>query len=542
MKKYDIFISYRRDTGAETAKHLRDMLTAKGCRVFFDTDSLRSGDFNTELLRVIDECKDFILILMPGSLDRCVNEDDWVRQELAQALASGKNVIPILGAGFSFPEELPEEIDAVRYKNGISANVEYFDAVVDKLVGFLKTNPRRMFITRRVLPAVLAVIVAGLAVFGLWRGISGIFASKGAFPKTESERSLVTEAANYMMFNSGVLNGAYLYYDEVLENAAGLLTGDVSAASLETLSEKIAFYSDKLNGSLASVEDVPTALADRTAQCPQLEGGDLAASAGLARQTIRDMIDNMNEVSARLADPAKTAQDNTAYVDTLRSEAALEKEYWIVCLNQLFAKVSPDALREMLTSSLPSYTHLYDTAYDWTQDADALAAREQSLYAQMQDNLLWFAAQVPAAGQTADASQEVSPFAEQLGLTLRALGEKNGAAAANAAALLPEKAGNEAEQLLAEAAVLWVSYDGALRTNGCCFVLQSGDSAVLAGDFILVVDGEAVNETETLAALLPGGGDHDVTLARPDGNGKLIEQTVRTGVSAETLLCFGFAY
>ena len=48
-KKYDIFISYRRDGGAETAKHLRDILTAKGYSVFFDTDSLRNGTFNQEL-------------------------------------------------------------------------------------------------------------------------------------------------------------------------------------------------------------------------------------------------------------------------------------------------------------------------------------------------------------------------------------------------------------------------------------------------------------------------------------------------------------
>ena len=57
--EYDVFISYRRDGGAETAKHLRDVLTERGYRVFFDTDSLRSGDFNRKLFDVIDGCKDF---------------------------------------------------------------------------------------------------------------------------------------------------------------------------------------------------------------------------------------------------------------------------------------------------------------------------------------------------------------------------------------------------------------------------------------------------------------------------------------------------
>ena len=36
MKKYDIFISYRRDGGYETAKHLFDLLIRDGYSVSFD--------------------------------------------------------------------------------------------------------------------------------------------------------------------------------------------------------------------------------------------------------------------------------------------------------------------------------------------------------------------------------------------------------------------------------------------------------------------------------------------------------------------------
>ena len=48
-KEYDIFISYRRDGGESTAKILRDKLTELGYSVFFDVESLRSGDFNKKL-------------------------------------------------------------------------------------------------------------------------------------------------------------------------------------------------------------------------------------------------------------------------------------------------------------------------------------------------------------------------------------------------------------------------------------------------------------------------------------------------------------
>ena len=153
--QYDVFVSYRRENGAETAKHLRDVLTERGYRVFFDTDSLRSGDFNVALFDVIDRCTDFIIILSPGSLDRCFNEGDWVRVELARALATGKNVIPIMSGNFRFPATLPPDINDVRWKNGLVVNVEYFDAMIDKLTTFLRSAP-----VAREFPAWAAALVS----------------------------------------------------------------------------------------------------------------------------------------------------------------------------------------------------------------------------------------------------------------------------------------------------------------------------------------------------------------------------------------------
>ena len=154
-RKYDVFISYRRESGAETAKHLRDVLSARGYRVFFDTDSLGRGDFNLELIEIIKNCKDFILVLTPGALDRCQNPDDWVRQELACALAEGKNVIPLIVKNAVFPEkeELPEDIRIVANMNGVKADLYFFDAMVDKLCTFLESKPERSM-----LPVALAAL------------------------------------------------------------------------------------------------------------------------------------------------------------------------------------------------------------------------------------------------------------------------------------------------------------------------------------------------------------------------------------------------
>ena len=82
--KYDIFISYRRDGGYDTAKHLNDLLVRDGYRVSFDIDTLRSGDFDTQLLERIDQCKDFILIVDNNAFVRTLNstfdpKKDWLR-------------------------------------------------------------------------------------------------------------------------------------------------------------------------------------------------------------------------------------------------------------------------------------------------------------------------------------------------------------------------------------------------------------------------------------------------------------------------------
>lgn len=139
MAKYDIFISYRREGGYDTAKHLYDLLTRDGYKVSFDIDTLRNGDFDTSLLKRIDECKDFILIIDEHSFDRTLDphfnpNNDWLRQELAYAIKKGKNIIPIFLNGVKgFPKNLPSDIKGVSKKNGPEYNRYYFNDFYTKL-------------------------------------------------------------------------------------------------------------------------------------------------------------------------------------------------------------------------------------------------------------------------------------------------------------------------------------------------------------------------------------------------------------------------
>lgn len=167
MDKFDIFISYRRNGGFETAKHLNDLLIRDGFTVSFDIDTLREGDFDDTLLKRIDQCSDFLLIVDKHTFDRTLDstfspKKDWVRRELSYALKLRKNVIPILLSGVDeFPENLPEDISGVITKNGPQYNKYYFDEFYERLKTFLHSKPRNksyQFWSSRIFKACLIVL------------------------------------------------------------------------------------------------------------------------------------------------------------------------------------------------------------------------------------------------------------------------------------------------------------------------------------------------------------------------------------------------
>ena len=122
MEQYDVFISYRRGNASD-ARIFQQFLEGKGLRVFLDVDSLGSGHFDKQILQHIDQCIDFLFIASPGSLERCMNEGDWVRLEIAHALKTKKNVIPVLMEKFEWPksiEDLPEEIRELQKNNAFT--------------------------------------------------------------------------------------------------------------------------------------------------------------------------------------------------------------------------------------------------------------------------------------------------------------------------------------------------------------------------------------------------------------------------------------
>ena len=214
MKKYPIFISYRHADTADKAEHLLSLLETAGYkgRVSFDRENL-DGRFDLEILRRLDHCDDFIVILGPHTLDNLKTEDtrwykrladcvandfpaieaemksagvrlDFVRLEIARALAKGKHIIPVVPvntADYNFDNLLlPDDValllkqQAERYQDSKDF---LFKEILPKIIKRLITKPYQWRWLKWVGCAVSALLIVCGAVLGFqWNHEREIFA------------------------------------------------------------------------------------------------------------------------------------------------------------------------------------------------------------------------------------------------------------------------------------------------------------------------------------------------------------------------------
>jgi len=163
--KFEIFISYRRKGGYDTAKLLYDRLRLDGYSVSFDIDTLQRGNFDKELENRVRECKDFLVVLNPGIFDRFYDpnhnpKDDWVRREIACALIDDKNIVPLVLDGFEWPKNpLPPDVSDLTRKNGIDLNPKHFEAAYANLKQkFLISQPHWVVKHKKKIISILSVL------------------------------------------------------------------------------------------------------------------------------------------------------------------------------------------------------------------------------------------------------------------------------------------------------------------------------------------------------------------------------------------------
>lgn len=184
MKKDDIFISYRHSS-YHIAKLVHTYLHSANYKTFLDFERLESGPFNTQLYSVIENCKDFILILTPNDLDRCHKEDDWIKKEVCHAIKHKKNIIPLFFNDFQWPQNMSKELDPLSTYLGIPVTNLHFDYEIQILKKkFIKSKPKA-----NPVKLLLYTAIAIIAIFS----IIDSFKSKEAIYPTVAEK----EDVNY---------------------------------------------------------------------------------------------------------------------------------------------------------------------------------------------------------------------------------------------------------------------------------------------------------------------------------------------------------
>jgi len=174
-----IFVNYRRDDSASQALNVALYLevTFGKRNVFLDIDRMRAGQsFPVVLEERLAACEVMLAIIGPHWLTlrddqgqrRLDDPDDWVRLEIATALASGTVVIPVLVGGATLPRkvELPPALQALSDQQAVTLTTTGFRNEMAGLARDIRALPRPLPWGRlgSILAAGLALVLIGWVV------------------------------------------------------------------------------------------------------------------------------------------------------------------------------------------------------------------------------------------------------------------------------------------------------------------------------------------------------------------------------------------
>jgi len=131
-----VFISYRRSNSAFIARAVFQDLRANGFDVFMDVESIDAGAFSNIILNQIAARAHFVLILAPGTLDRCSEPGDWLRREIEKAIKLERNIVPLLFSGFSFSTAAPSltgDLAQLSQLNALNVPHDFFEEAMARL-------------------------------------------------------------------------------------------------------------------------------------------------------------------------------------------------------------------------------------------------------------------------------------------------------------------------------------------------------------------------------------------------------------------------
>ncbi len=145
-----IFISYRRGDSSGHTGRLCDRLTTRfgDDGVFMDIQDIQPGqNFVRSIEGTIGGCDVVVAVIGPRWLEmlgeRTADAQDFVRHEIAAALARNVPLIPVLVGGARMPrqDQLPTELAALSTRQAVEVRDDRFDDDVARLIAALDDTP-----------------------------------------------------------------------------------------------------------------------------------------------------------------------------------------------------------------------------------------------------------------------------------------------------------------------------------------------------------------------------------------------------------------
>ena len=164
-----IFLSYRRsDTGGEAGR-LADSFQQRlgGALVFRDVADIPLGaEFDAELDKELTAAKIVLVLIGPAWLTELQQRQkeagvDYVRVEVAAALARKKRVIPVLLKGAALPsaQDLPKDLGSLAKHQAMTLRDESWYQDVDRLIDAIGRPYHWRFVALRAVIALVVIVV-----------------------------------------------------------------------------------------------------------------------------------------------------------------------------------------------------------------------------------------------------------------------------------------------------------------------------------------------------------------------------------------------
>lgn len=248
--KYDVFISYRRKSGAIKAELLKAVLKQRGYnedRIFFDTYSLGTGNYVSELEQAIKDSNNIIVLITKDCFEGLNENSNWVL-ELSTATRLGKNIVPMYFDDITeiSRDSLPDKIKDFPLANAVIYSPHYTRASYDKLCSFLKKDTEN--IRKNIIK--ITSIILGLLVLGF----GGYFAAKAISKAIDARKieEMVEEPQKGL-----VVSDEPVFVDLGLPSGTLWLDRNVGAAHYYDYGEYYAFWETytKLDFKKTSITD-----------------------------------------------------------------------------------------------------------------------------------------------------------------------------------------------------------------------------------------------------------------------------------------------